>query len=137
VLGERLSRLEPELGADQRVVSDLRMGVEREVVAGKRDVRVEQRLQALLHRLAHHARMEVPEQAVMAEHELGAIRRGPLEQLPLCRHARHDQRDLLCAGHLQPVRSVVSEGVDLEQLVEVGDDLVAARHGGPDDIPRG
>src|SRR3954452_8664701 len=104
------------------------MRVERQVVAGERDVGVEQDPQALLHRRPDRARVEIPEQAVVAEHELRAVRGGTLEQLALSRDPRDDSRHLRGAGYLEAVRAVVGERSDLEQVVQVGDDLVALRH---------
>ena len=49
------------------------------------------------------ARHEVPEQAVVADDELRAGLGGALEQLALSGHARHHERDLVGARHLQPL----------------------------------
>src|SRR6185436_8275217 len=70
----------------------------------------------------------IPEQAVVAEHELRAVRGRTLEQLALSRDPRDDSRHLRGAGYLEAVRAVVGERSDLEQVVQVGDDLVALRH---------
>ena len=44
VLGKGLRLLQAELRADERVVSDLGMGIERHVIGGERDVGLEERL---------------------------------------------------------------------------------------------
>jgi hypothetical protein len=63
--------------------------VERQVIARERDVGVEQDPQPLLHRWGDRARVEVPEQAVVTEHQLGSGRRRLREQLALRRDPRH------------------------------------------------
>jgi hypothetical protein len=83
VLTERLTTLEPECLADQRVVADLRMRVEREVVGGQGDVAVEQEPQPLPHGGRQRARVEVPEQAVVRDHQLRAQPGRMFEQLAM------------------------------------------------------
>jgi hypothetical protein len=83
VIAERLGALEPERRADQGVVAHLRVRVERQVVGGQRDVPVKQRAQALLHRGRHRPGVEVPEQAVVRQDELGAQLGCSLEQLEI------------------------------------------------------
>ena len=80
---KRLGAIEPQRLADQRVVADLGMRVEREVVAGQADVALEQEPQPLPHRGRDRARVEVPEQPVMGHHQLGAEFRRALEQLEM------------------------------------------------------
>ena len=63
-------------------------------------------------------RLEVPEQAVVDEHELGVELDRALDQLALGGHARDDAPASARAGHLQPVGPEVVERAGLEQLVE-------------------
>src|SRR5215211_2426313 len=94
-LAESLSALEPERRADQSVVAHLGVGVERQVVGRERDVVVEQDAQALPHRERQLARVEVPEEPVVGDHELRPERGRALEQLPVRRHARDDAANLV------------------------------------------
>ena len=63
----------PELAGQQRVVADLGMAVERQVVGGQRHVGVEERLQARLGGAVERSRRARPEQAVVHEHEVRAL----------------------------------------------------------------
>jgi hypothetical protein len=72
--------------------------------------------------------VEVPEQAVVAEHELGVGGGGLGEELELGAHPGDHARDLRRARHLEAVGAVVGEGADLQQVVEEGDNLVARGH---------
>src|SRR4051794_16129909 len=104
------------------------MRVQREVVAGETDVRVEERLKSPAHPPVDHARLVVPEQAVMDDHELGACGGRTLEELERGRDGADDPRDLLGADDLEALRAEVPERAEVEQLVRVGDDLVALGH---------
>ena len=131
VLGERLGPLEPERRADQGVVAHLGVRVERQVVAGERDVGVEQRLAAAPSSPGRSRAGGSPRTArggrARAGRPAAAARSNSSRWAPTPGdHARH----LLRARHLQAVGPVVGERVDLEQLVEVGDDLVARGHAG-------
>jgi hypothetical protein len=67
---------------------------------------------------------------VVHEHHRGPRLGRTREQLAVRAHAGRDHLDLLAARHLEPVRAVVVERPRVEQLVEEGDDLVAAGHAG-------
>ena len=56
----------------------------------------------------------------MAEHELGADARGPLEELELGGHAGGHLAHLLGARHLEPVRPEIIEGAGVEKRIEAG-----------------
>jgi hypothetical protein len=83
--------------------------VERQVVARERDVVFEQRPQALGEHGRQPGRVEIPEQAVVDQNELGALRDRPLRQLARRRDARQNGADLVRAGHLEAVRAHVLE----------------------------
>jgi hypothetical protein len=85
---------------EQRVVADLRVRVERQVVGGERDVVAEQRPQPLGQPRRQSDGREVPEQAVVHEHQLAALLDGALDQLALRRHARDDALDIAVTGYL-------------------------------------
>ena len=59
----------------------------------------------------------------MGHHELCAGRRRPLEELPMSGHPRGHQLYLLGTGDLKAVGAVVVEGLRLEELVQVVEDL--------------
>ena len=73
---------------EQRVVADLEVAVEREVVGGEREVGVEEQLQAALGGPVQRARRPGPEEAVVDEHEVGALLARAGEQLGIRRDAR-------------------------------------------------
>ena len=72
--GSMLARAERR--GEQRVVADLEMAVERQVVGGQREVGVEEQLQAALGGAVERARRPGPEQAVVDEHEVGVLPRA-------------------------------------------------------------
>ena len=124
VLAERLRPLEPERLADQRVVPHLGMGVERQVVAGQRDVVVEEHAQA---RASSRARCE---RGWKSQNRPWWATTSCAPALAACSNSSQMRRDagrhdakLVGARDLEPVRAIVLEVLDLEQLVEVGDDL--------------
>jgi hypothetical protein len=100
VLPEGLAALELERLADQRVVAHLGMRVERQVITGERHVVVEQDAQPLLHRRRDRARVKVPEQPVVGDHELRAGLGGALEEIAVGRDARGHDADLARARNL-------------------------------------
>ena len=90
------SDVDSELAGEQRVVADLRVGVEREVVGGERDVGVEERLQPAAQPRGRRRSGSLPQkQAVVDEHELGAGPRRALEELERRRDAADDRRHLV------------------------------------------
>jgi len=74
------------------------------------------------------ARRAGPEQAVVDEHEVGALLARASEQVDIRRDARDDGFDLLAAGHLKSVRPVVVVRGGVEDRVEVFDDRVDRGH---------
>src|SRR4051812_25806769 len=72
VVAERLVGAAAERPRQQRVVTELGMGVERDVVGGEVDVVLEQRAQPLGQHRGEPGRLEIPEQAMVDEHELGS-----------------------------------------------------------------
>ena len=128
-LAERLLDLHPERLGEQGVVADLGVRVEREVVRREVQVGGEERLEPSTLAPVDPDGLVPPEHAVVDDHELGAGRRRPLEELDRGGDAARDLRHLVGAEHLQAGRAVLREAVDFEQLVRVPDDLVALGHG--------
>ena len=110
--GSRAARVR-ERARDQRVVADLRVSVERQVVGGEADLRAEQ--QPAVARAARRRRERsspLPEQSVVeATSSSAPTSERELEQLDARRNAARD-RPALRAGpsDLQPVRAMIFEG---------------------------
>ena len=127
--GERPLRLDPERAGELRVVADLRVGVEGEMVGEQRQVGAEERLQPAAQTAVDDERLVPPEEPVVDDDELRPGGRGPLEQLERAGDAAGDPRHVVGAGDLQPGHAELGVALDLEQLVREGDDLVPAGHG--------
>jgi hypothetical protein len=125
---EGLDLAGPDRAGEERVVADLQVAVEREVVGGQRDVRVEEQLQAALGGAVERSRRAGPEQAVMDEHEVRVLFTRAREELGIRAHARDYRLDLLASGYLQSVGPVVVVRSGIQKLVEVANDLIAGRH---------
>jgi hypothetical protein len=125
---ERLDLAGADGPGEQRVVADLQVAVEREVVGGQRDVRVEEQLQAALGGAVERARRAGPEEAVMDEDEVGVLLARACEEGRVRADARDHRLDLLASGYLQSVGPVVVVGRRIQKLVEVANDPVAGCH---------
>src|SRR3954468_3440277 len=130
VVAERLLRVAAECLREKRVVAELGMGIERDVVRGEVDVVLEQRAQSLGQHRREPRRLEVPEEAVVHEHELGVQLDRALAQLSLRRDAGDHPRDLARARNLEPVRAQVRVRTGVQEIVERGDDVVDECHFG-------
>ena len=119
---------EPEARRDQRVVSEHRVRVERQVVGGQAHVRGQQRAQPIAPRADDARVVPAPEHPVVGDDQLRAGLDRALEQFKARRYARGDVRDVRAALYLEAVRSVVAERLDVEQAVELRDDFVQQRH---------
>ena len=113
---------------EQRVVADLEVAVEGQVVGGEREVGVEEQLQAALGGAVERARRPGPEEPVVDEHEVGALLARASEQLDIRRDAGYHGLDLLASGYLQSVGPVVVVRGGIQKLVEVANDLIAGCH---------
>ncbi len=113
---------------EQRVVADLEVAVERQVIGGEREVGVEQQLQAALGGPVQRARRPGPEEPVVDEHEVGALLARAGEQLDICRDPGYDGLDLLPSGYLQSVGPVVVVRGGIQEVVQVANDLIAGCH---------
>src|SRR5271165_1849184 len=106
---ERLEVLAAERAGEQRIVAELRVGVEREVIGRQGDARVEQDLKAASERLVDRSYAGAPEEPVMDEKQPRPLGRRELEQLGVRRDAGGDGVDLGGPGDLQAVDAVVLE----------------------------
>jgi hypothetical protein len=100
------------------------------VVGGERDVVLEQRAEPLGQRRRQAGGVEVPEQAVVDEHEPGVEGDGAVDQLALGADAGDDLRDVLATRDLEPVRAHVIESTGIEQIVEVANQRIQAHRRG-------
>lgn len=114
-----------ELQAELRVVAELGMRVERQVVGEEVDVAVQQQRQPLLHPAGDAAVLAAPEEAVMDEDGIGLGADRGLDQRAARGHARDDLAHGGAALDLQAVRSVVLEALGSEQQVECVQQFVA------------
>lgn len=124
-LRERLAAL--ALGAQavgqQRVVAELGVRVEGEVVGGQREIVAEERLEAGGETRVDPARGEVPEDPVVDEDELRPGLRRPLEELELARDAGGHRVEVRGPGNLEPVGAEIGPLRSLEARVEEADDI--------------
>ncbi len=134
VHSECLELLGAEPSREQRVVAELSMGVERQVVGGERDVGVEQDLQPSPQRHVDRLGTRAPEEAVVHEQQISILGCRQLEQLGVRRDARREHLDVARAGDLQPVDAVVVEALGLEQPIDLCENLgERGSHGQRDD----
>ena len=94
------SRLGAEPLGEQRVVAELRMRVEREVIREQRQIRGEERPEPSFQPPVYEQRLVAPEEAMVHEHQLRAPGACLLEQLLRARHAADQLRYLVSAHHL-------------------------------------
>ncbi len=104
------------------------MRVERKVVGGERHVRLEQGLQSALEHLVDGAWVTLPEETMVNEDQVRVRLGGLLEELEGRGDTGDEAPDLACPGHLHAHRRVVGVGVEIEELVRVGEDLVPVGH---------
>ena len=121
--------LDAEQRGQLRVVAELGMRVEREVVGDEAQVGAEERLEPAAQSPVDDERLVAPEETVVDEHELRAGLGRPLEQLERGGDAARDLLDVRRADDLQPGTAEFGKPLDLQPLVRVGDDLVPAGHG--------
>jgi hypothetical protein len=116
---ERLELVGAQAPCQQRVVADVQVGVQRQVIGGERHVVLEQQPQALLGGGRQRQRGAGPEEAVVDDHEVCVLGGGAAKELRARRDARHDRLDVFGARNLQAIRAVVAEVRWRQQLVEM------------------
>jgi hypothetical protein len=104
------------------------MGVERQVVGRKREIRVEQRLEAAALAGVDDERLVPPPDPVVDDQQLRARRRRGAKELERRGDSADEPGHLARTEHLHSRRPVLPVGADVEQLVGEGEDLVAAGH---------
>ena len=118
---ETFDHLEAERLRDKRVVAELRLAVERQVVAVQRD--------AVLHQAAHTFPELPHEDAVLVNPEtvrmvdkdtVRTILNGGIDQAVTERYPRHDAGHLVGSLHAEAIVAVILEQMRLQQVVETG-----------------
>ena len=117
------AQAQPEL----RVVAELGMRIQRQVVGEKVDVVAQQQAEPLLHPAGDAAVLAAPEQAVVHEDGIGLGMDGGLDQRAARGHAGDDLAHRGAAFDLQAVGPVVLEALGGEQQVERMEEFVAGR----------
>jgi hypothetical protein len=100
VRGEGFELARAERGRDQRVVAHLEMAVERQVVGGQRQIGIEQQLQAALGGGVERARGAGPEEPVVHQDEVGALRARTREEVGVGADSGDHRLDLVLSGYL-------------------------------------
>ncbi len=116
---ERVELLRAERVCEQRVVADLGMSVEREVVGGEADVGVKQDLKAALERGIDRPGTGAPEESVVDDEQLGVLGGGEFEQLGMRGDAGGHGHHLGRPRNLQAVGTVVLKARGLKQSVDL------------------
>ena len=121
-------RHKSEHAAKLRVVAQLGVGIQRQVVGDEIDVVLEQQGQALPHPARDRAILTAPEQPVVHKDRVGPHGDRRLHKRKTGSDAGHDPQDLRAPLHLQPVGPVVPEALGLQQAVQVVKQLLSGGH---------
>ena len=118
LLAKARRRLQAQLQAELRVVAELGVRIERQVVGEQVDVVRQQQRQPLLHPARDTAILATPEQAVVDKNGVGLRRYGRFDQRAAGRDTGDDFVDARAPFHLQAVRPMVLEARGLQQRIE-------------------
>ncbi|MCY1546942.1 hypothetical protein D9M68_829690 [compost metagenome] len=108
----------PQLPGQLRVVAQLRMTVQRQVIGIQIDLVGQQARQTLLHPARDPPILPAPEQTVVHEDGIGPRTHGGIDQRPTGRHAGDQLPDMTTPFHLQPVGAIVAKQCRLQQGVQ-------------------
>lgn len=114
----------PEL----RVVAELWMRIERQVVGKQVDVVREQRRQALLEPPGHRPLVPTPEQPVVNQNRIGPSIDRRVDQRPACSDPAHESLHLGSTLDLKTVRPIILEARRLQQSRQIRSDFDAPSH---------
>ena len=113
-----------ERARQQRVVPHLGVRVERQVVGEQRHLAPRTAPAGAARAPRRSAGARAPEEAVVREHQLRALRRARARTAPRCALTpRRDRLDQLAARHLQAIRAVVREALRPQQAVQLPHDV--------------
>ena len=110
--------LQTQLHGQLRIVAQLGVGIQRQVVGEQVDVVGQQQRQALLHPAGDPAVPAAPEQAVVHKNRIGLRRNGRLDERAAGRDAGDDFANLRPPLDLQAIGAVVLEALGLQQRVK-------------------
>ena len=125
LIAKRSLPLYTQLEAQLRVVPQLGMGIQWQVIGKQIDVMRQQQAYALLEPTGNPTIHAAPEQAVVHKDGVGLGVDGRLDQRTAGRDAADDAADLAFAFHLQAIGPVVLESFGLQQPVEDGKEVVS------------
>ncbi|MDT4851809.1 hypothetical protein FQZ97_860090 [compost metagenome] len=108
----------PQLPGQLRVVAQLRMTVQRQVIGIQIDIVGQQARQTLLHPARDPPILPAPEQSVMHENGIGPGTHSRVNQRPAGRHASDQFPDVASSLHLQPIGAIVAKQRRLQQGVQ-------------------
>jgi len=125
VLGKGFELDEAEVARKAGGVAELEVAIQRQVVGDERDVRREQQADALAEGPNQSWRFgAVPQHAVVDDDRVCAVIDRASEE---CARSGNRGNDPLHVGgpfNLETVRTVVSDGVGFEEIVEIGHELM-------------
>src|SRR5690606_10911115 len=113
---------------ETRVVAQLRMRIQRQVVGKQADVVTQQSLQALLLHAAYARILAFPEVTVVNEDGIGLLNHGGIDQRLAGGDATDHALDTVATLDLQAIGAVVAELLRLQQPVQCVEHRVALDH---------
>ena len=117
--------LDAETCGELRVVAELGMRVEWQMVGKQVEAALERERDAAPARTGDAQVLVAPEPAVMHQHRIGVRLRRRFEQREARTDAGDEPANLRTALQLQPVRAVIAEARRLEQRIEITVEFVA------------
>jgi len=124
MLGERLELGETEAATEDGGVAQVHVAVEGEMVGDQGDVVGQQQPDSLAEAPGDPRRFtRIPQNAVVDDDGVGLTVDGAGEQSPRGGHSRHNPRHMTGALDLQTVGTVVPDGFDIEEFIEIGNEL--------------
>ena len=119
VVTENPLRNPAHLQAQLRVVSQLRMQVERKVIRQQIDIGLDQLADATPLEAGDRRRLTLPEVPVMDEDRVGARRDRRIDERIACGDARDEGLDVGPSFHLQAVWAIIANLRHIEKIVEI------------------
>ncbi len=99
------TKFQSELG----IVTELRMGIQRQVIAKQTDVILQQQLQTFFANAGHGRILATPEVAVMNKNGICPLFHRGIYQRLACRHPCHQCRNGITSLHLQTVWTIIAK----------------------------
>ena len=109
----------PARKRELRVVAEVGMGIEGNMVGHETDIRLQQRSQAPLAQSGDASILAAPEIAVVHQQQIRIVRYRSIDQRLTCRNAGNDAPYHGPSFHLQPVWAIIPKAFCHQQFVEV------------------